>query len=249
VAGRDGRLYLATFGGVAALAGSRRGLPESAPRPLIDKVLADGRELARNEAGGLPARIAGNLRHLSFELAAPLPHAGRKIRLRHRLSGVDAGWVEAGPERRAAYSGLPPGAYRFEVQASAPDGAYLAESTVYDFQVEAGFLRSWRLPLTVLLALAAAAWLFHRFRSHQVLARQRELDARIAEAKAKIRILHGLLPLCGSCHKVRGDQGYWQQVETYLAASSDLEFTHGFCPDCAGAMLAQMDDEAPAAGR
>jgi ligand-binding sensor domain-containing protein len=249
VAGRDGRLHMATFGGVAVYAAVRPGLPGADPRPMIEKILVDGAPIARGE-GGRPARIAGNHRHLAFELAAPLPHAGRKIRLRYRLSPIDQDWVEAGPERRAAYSGLAPGSYRFEVQASNPDGEYLAESASYAFLVDAGFFKGWQLPLLVLLGLAATTWLFHRFRARQELARQRELDARIAEATANIRILHGLLPLCGSCHKVRGDQGYWQQVETYLAASSGLEFTHGFCPDCARAMIAQIDrEEAAAAGR
>jgi ligand-binding sensor domain-containing protein len=249
VTGRDGRLRMATFGGVAVYAAGKPGLPGAEPRPMIETVLVDGAPIGSG-GGGRPARIAGSHRHLAFELAAPLPHAGRKIRLRYRLSAIDQDWVEAGPERRAAYSGLAPGSYRFEVQASNPDGEYLAESASYLFLVDAGFFKGWQLPVLVLLGLAAVAWVFHRFRARQELARQRELDARIAEATADIRILHGLLPLCGSCHKVRGDQGYWQQVETYLAASSGLEFTHGFCPDCARAMIAQIDqEEAPAAGR
>lgn len=241
--GRDGRLHMATFGGVAVQ------VPEHAeradpPRALIERVEVDGRAV---DAGGT-AGIAGNHRRLTFELAAPLPHASRKVRLRYRLSGIDKDWVEAGPERRADYAGLVPGTYLFEAQASTTAGAYLTEPAAYAFQVEAGFFQSWKLPASLLLGLAAGVWLFHRFRSHQIVARQRELDSRIAAATADIRVLQGLLPLCGSCHKVRDDRGYWQQVETYLAASTELEFTHGFCPDCARAMIAQLDqDEASAA--
>ena len=32
--------------------------------------------------------------------------------------------------------------------------------------------------------------------------------------------------------KIRDDHGYWNQLETYIAAHSDVEFTHGLCPEC-----------------
>ena len=41
-----------------------------------------------------------------------------------------------------------------------------------------------------------------------------------------------LLPICASCKKIRNDNGYWEQVETYIKSRSNAEFTHGICPDC-----------------
>lgn len=237
--GRDGHLHMPTFGGVAVFAPEHLGQAGD-PRALIKRVEVDG---VLAPPGGKAALIA-NPRLLSFQLAAPLPHAGSKIRLRYRLYGVDSDWVEAGAERQAHYSGLVPGDYRFEAQASTTTGAYLTPPTSYSFQVAAGFLQSWRFPVALLFGLSALVWLFHLWRSHQILVRQRELDRRIAQATDNIRDLHQLLPLCASCHKVRDDQGYWQQVETYLSQSTELEFTHSFCPECAGAMMAQIEAEA-----
>lgn len=34
------------------------------------------------------------------------------------------------------------------------------------------------------------------------------------------------------CKKIRNDQNYWQQVESYLSQHSEAEFTHGLCPEC-----------------
>lgn len=48
----------------------------------------------------------------------------------------------------------------------------------------------------------------------------------------KIKTLHGMLPICSSCKKIRDDEGYWNEIEKYLADHSDVEFTHGICPDC-----------------
>jgi hypothetical protein len=53
------------------------------------------------------------------------------------------------------------------------------------------------------------------------------------EALRKIRILHGLLPICASCKKIRNDKGYWEQMEMYIRDHSEAEFSHGICPECA----------------
>jgi hypothetical protein len=62
-----------------------------------------------------------------------------------------------------------------------------------------------------------------------------ELQTRNQEvetAMAQIKTLSGLLPICSSCKKIRDDQGYWEQVEIYIAKHSDADFSHGLCPDC-----------------
>ena len=47
-----------------------------------------------------------------------------------------------------------------------------------------------------------------------------------------IKILHGLLPICASCKKIRDDKGYWTQIESYIKDHSEADFTHGLCPEC-----------------
>lgn len=59
--------------------------------------------------------------------------------------------------------------------------------------------------------------------------RNQELQA----ALAKVKQLSGLLPICASCKKIRDDEGYWQDVASYIREHSEAEFTHGLCPDCA----------------
>jgi len=49
---------------------------------------------------------------------------------------------------------------------------------------------------------------------------------------AQVRQLHGLLPICCYCKKVRSDHDYWQEVERYLSDHADVKFSHGICPDC-----------------
>lgn len=62
----------------------------------------------------------------------------------------------------------------------------------------------------------------------------------LEQALAAITVLPGLLPICSSCKKIRDDQGYWAQIEEYLHAHADVEFTHSFCPDCADSLFREM---------
>jgi len=69
----------------------------------------------------------------------------------------------------------------------------------------------------------------------RVIKLQGALEDRISElqdALDQIKTLKGLIPMCASCKKIRDDEGYWQQVETYIMERSGAEFSHGLCPDC-----------------
>jgi hypothetical protein len=69
--------------------------------------------------------------------------------------------------------------------------------------------------------------------------REREkLITDLQDAAANIKTLHGLIPICASCKKVRNDGGYWQQVEVYIRDHSEADFSHGLCPECAARLYA-----------
>jgi phosphoserine phosphatase RsbU/P len=54
----------------------------------------------------------------------------------------------------------------------------------------------------------------------------------LEEAIANVKQLQGILPICSHCKKVRDDQNYWQQVESYISTHTDAQFSHGICPEC-----------------
>lgn len=71
-------------------------------------------------------------------------------------------------------------------------------------------------------------------RLQQALAeRVRDLE----EAIVQVKQLHGLLPICTYCKSIRRDDNYWQQVEHYIAAHSEAQFSHGICPGCYEKMI------------
>lgn len=69
---------------------------------------------------------------------------------------------------------------------------------------------------------------------------QSELAERVRELEASlvhVKQLRGLLPICMYCRKIRDDGNYWQEIESYFASHTDVDFNHGVCPDCADRYL------------
>ncbi len=92
-----------------------------------------------------------------------------------------------------------------------------------------------------------ASELLVRVRTHISLYRANRrneyLIAELRAALAQVKTLSGLLPICSDCKQIRDDDGYWQQVESYLAAHSDVRFTHGICPACVRKRYPDLADQ------
>ena len=57
-------------------------------------------------------------------------------------------------------------------------------------------------------------------------------NSELTQALEEIKTLQGIIPICANCKKIRDDEGYWQQIEQYIMAHTDAQFSHGICPDC-----------------
>lgn len=73
---------------------------------------------------------------------------------------------------------------------------------------------------------------------------ERELVTRVREleaAQTEIRQLQEILPICSVCKKIRDDAGAYHQLESYISQHSNVVFSHGYCPDCAGQVMRELD--------
>ncbi len=102
--------------------------------------------------------------------------------------------------------------------------------------------RTWS-PAEIGALQAAASTLAAAIRRKRVANERERLVAELQAAMAKVRTLHGMLPICASCKRIRDDQGYWEQIEVYIRDHADVEFSHGLCPDCMKALYPEFDDE------
>ncbi len=64
----------------------------------------------------------------------------------------------------------------------------------------------------------------------------------LQEAIAEVNTLSGMLPICSYCKKIRDDEGYWNQLESYISKHSEVQFSHGICPDCAVKVFKEIEN-------
>jgi len=68
------------------------------------------------------------------------------------------------------------------------------------------------------------------------------LIERLREAVSRVRSLEGLLPICSNCKRIRGTDGTWEQVETYIGMRTAATFSHGLCQPCGKALYGDLAD-------
>jgi len=57
----------------------------------------------------------------------------------------------------------------------------------------------------------------------------------------EINSLRGILPICSMCKNIRNDEGYYEQIESYIQKHSEAVFSHGLCPECSDELYGDKD--------
>jgi len=237
--GEDGKLLFCSLKGVVMVSPGNQTTNRQVPPVFIESVLINKQE----QPAGRPARLPAGSGEVEIHYTALSYVAPEKVRFKYRLEGIDAGWVEAGQRRFAHYASLPPGSYRFRVIACNNDGIWNETGAAYAFRLPPHFYQTAWFPVLLLVLLTGLAGGGHRLRIHRLQANERELRRRVDEAIAQVKVLSGLLPICGGCKKIRDDKGYWNQIESYIMRHADIEFSHGLCPDCLKRLYPDCADE------
>ncbi len=136
----DGRLWFPTNRGVAIIDPSRIEPSETAPSVLIESIRIDEQpgRIAEGSVVIPPGRHRLEVNYTGLSFAAP-----EKVRFRHRLADFDPQWRDAGNQRQAVYSYLPPGNYRFEVKACNGDGVWSAATAGLAITAQPHFWQTW----------------------------------------------------------------------------------------------------------
>jgi len=87
----------------------------------------------------------------------------------------------------------------------------------------------WTLGLTLLVTGGAGTLAWHYYRLSRTIRKQAES---LEVAFAEMKVLHGVIPICSHCKKIRDDAGAWRQLEHYISTHSEAIFSHGICEDC-----------------
>jgi signal transduction histidine kinase/ligand-binding sensor domain-containing protein len=115
--GSDGHVYFPTMAGVVRIDPTRTERARLTPAPVLEMGLVGDRAVPLHTA----LQVGVEERNLEFTFSAPTFLAPERVRLRYRLEGFDEDWVQAGEDRRARYTNLPPRRYRFVVESGDRD--------------------------------------------------------------------------------------------------------------------------------
>lgn len=126
---RDGRLCFGTVAGLAMIDPQSFAPRNETPPVVIESISSPGGPFMNGEESAVVVPPGADAR-LGFQFTALSFLAPGRVRFQCRLDGLDAGWVDAGGERSMAYAPLSPGAYRFEVRASADGGPWSRPAAV-----------------------------------------------------------------------------------------------------------------------
>jgi ligand-binding sensor domain-containing protein len=235
----DGRLFFCSLKGLAMVEAGRTARNTMVPPVHVESILIDKRGYRPGQAVKVPPGAGEvEIHYTALSLIAP-----EKVVFKYRLVGFDRDWVEAGTRRFAYYTNLAPGSYRFQVVACNNDGLWNETGDAFAFTLTPYFYqRGWFYALG-LLTLVGLIGAVYELRLIGLKVRERELQARVAEAVARVRVLSGMLPICASCKKVRDDKGYWNQIETYIREHSDTQISHGLCPECVRRLYPEFSDD------
>ncbi len=76
---------------------------------------------------------------------------------------------------------------------------------------------------------------------------------RILKYTTQVHRLEQMIPMCSYCKKIRDDQNFWQQIESYINDRTGTEISHSVCPECYQRVvvpeLQRMKEEAEKAQR
>jgi signal transduction histidine kinase len=109
-------------------------------------------------------KIDSPCRKLEIRYAAPPLACPEKTKFRYRLDKVDTNWVEAGSQRFAIFSQLPPGDYQFRVTACNNAGVWHPTGAALNVKVKSSLLRNTWFQIAALLALIGSGHCLVQFR-------------------------------------------------------------------------------------
>ena len=200
----DGKLLFPTTAGLVAVNPADLKPNTNPPPVVIESVLVDGVPQKNNSLSSAwpehvtltPQNEQLEIHFTALDFSAP-KRAQFGARFKYQLEGRDKNWTDAGDERVAHFSKLPPGQYVFRVIACNEDGVWNEDGAAIAVTVEPPF---WRTPgfiaASVLIFVGALAGIIYlvstaKLKRQLRIAQQKEL---IEHERARIaRDLHDQL--------------------------------------------------------
>ncbi|HKI70149.1 MAG TPA: triple tyrosine motif-containing protein, partial [Verrucomicrobiae bacterium] len=204
---RDDRICFSMLTGLAVVFPDRILVNPQPPPVVIEGISVDGRRLTvpgesellgselKTASGSEPTgepEVPPQHHELKIDFSALSFVSPENVHFRYQLEGYSRKWIET-TQRRATYSQMPPGQYRFHVVACNNSGVWNQSGAVLSFVVRPFFWQTWwfRLGLIIAFTISTAAIVYYiSFRRlHRKLA---HLEQETAVQKDRARIAKDL---------------------------------------------------------
>jgi diguanylate cyclase (GGDEF)-like protein len=182
--GPDGRLWFSTMRGLSVVDPAHTVGDDQALRVEIEEVSINGKT-----AESAPAiRVGPMASRLEIQFTAPSFDAPGQIQFRYLLEGFDDHWSAASTRRSADYTNLPPGRYRFLVEASRDGNEWSAAAEPLSLAVVPPWYRTLLAYLIYILAAIVLTWQIVELRTRSLKRRRDELERLVVERTAQLEI-------------------------------------------------------------
>lgn len=112
-------------------------------------------------------------------------------------------------------------------------------------EIRAPFIRASLISgIIAILAISVGAFIFIKI-TDPVLTELDDATSELERASQEVKTLKEIVPICSYCKKIRNDKGFWDRVEVYLNQHTDVDLSHGICPDCMAKYFPDIDTEKP----
>ncbi len=169
---KDGMLWFPTQKGIAVVNPKAVPVNTLAPNVVIENCLLDHRPVACDEMKVLPGNDSLEIQYTGLSFNKP-----EQIKFRYKLDGLDQTWNEAGTQRVAYFTHLPPGDYSFKVSAANPDGVWNETGARLSVKVLPPVYRTWWFLSLAVLVFAGILYGMYKRRTLYLTRRANEQQA------------------------------------------------------------------------
>ncbi len=185
----SGEMYFGGLNGLNRFDPAGLVVDHAAPDVLLDtfQLLTETGSEARPVRNGDEIAIDYLERFFSIDFVGLDYRRSQRLRYAYILEGLDPGWNQSGSLRRASYTNVPPGTYRFRVKAANADGVWSDGSVGFDIVIDAPF---WAMAWFKGLSAASLLGLLvggARYRLRRLNRQKRQLTDLVEERTAELK--------------------------------------------------------------
>lgn len=188
---RAGQLWFGTGAGIVVVDPQSITVDPLPPPVFIEEVQMDKDTLRLDSRpASTPVVVAPGRQRLAFRYTALDLSAPAAVRFRHKLAGYDTDWINAGTRREAAYTGLPPGRYQFQVRAANHDGVWNETGAALALVITPAWWQTGWFRVALALGLCGVAFAAYEYRvghHRQARAAQEAFSRRLIESQEQER--------------------------------------------------------------